>query len=194
MLDHTQRLCLNAGIIRLPIMRYSISDLARKTGLSIHTLRFYEKEGILRYVERTASGRRVYGEASVACLIGALCLKQAKLTLSQIKEFFDMTKQGDETLLQRLEMLTTARENLEEMRTHINQCLDLVHFFESGGQNALAALETGGDADAAFPFLTLDGILSFPCKMTDDGKLEPVVPDEDVAARPKRKSAKKPKA
>ncbi len=174
-------------------MRYSISDLARETGLSIHTLRFYEKEGILRYVERTASGRRVYGKASVACLIGALCLKQAKLTLSQIKEFFDMTKQGDETLPQRLEMLTTARQNLEEMRRHINQCLDLVHFFESGGQDALAALETGGDADEAFPFLTLDGILSFPCKMTDNGKLEPFLPGDVPVLPAKKKASKKAK-
>ena len=41
-------------------MKYSISALSRKTGLSIHTLRFYEKEGLLRYVERTESGRHVY--------------------------------------------------------------------------------------------------------------------------------------
>ncbi len=175
--------------ILLAVMRYSISDLSKKTGLSIHTLRFYEKEGILRYVERTASGRRVYGKDSLACLIGALCMKQAKLTLSQIKEFFDMTKMGDETLPQRLEMLTTARQNLEEMRRHIDQCLDLVNFFVSGGQDALAAVENGGDADAAFPFLTLDGILDLPCNIAGDGKIEPILPEEK--AKPKRKSAKK---
>lgn len=172
-------------------MRYTISDLAKKTGLSIHTLRFYEKEGILRYVERTASGRRVYGKASLACLIGALCMKQAKLTLSQIKEFFDMTKMGDETLPQRLEMLTTARENLEEMRQHIDQCLELVNFFVSGGQDALAALEKGGDADAAFPFLTLDGILKLPCKIVGDGKIEPFLPSDEEKAAPKRKKSTK---
>lgn len=172
-------------------MRFSISDLAKKTGLSIHTLRFYEKEGILRYVERTASGRRVYGKASLACLVGALCMKQAKLTLSQIKEFFDMTKEGDETLSQRLEMLTTARENLEEMRQHIDQCLELVNFFVSGGQDALAALEKGGDADAAFPFLTLEGILKLPSKIVGDGKIEPLLPAADEEPAPKKKSSKK---
>lgn len=172
-------------------VRYSISDLARKTGLSIHTLRFYEKEGILRYVERTPSGRRVYGKASLACLIGALCMKQAKLTLSQIKDFFDMTKAGDETLPQRLEMLTTARENLEEMRQHIDQCIDLVNFFVSGGKEAMEAVERGGDADEAFPFLTLDGILKFPCKMMDDGRLEPCLHkvNEEPETKKKRKKA-----
>lgn len=172
-------------------MRYSISDLAKKTGLSIHTLRFYEKEGILRYVERTASGRRVYGKDSLGCLIGALCMKQAKLTLSQIKEFFDMTKQGDETLPQRLEMLTTARQNLEEMRRHIDQCLDLVNFFVSGGEDALAALEKGGDADAAFPFLTLDGILELPCNIAGDGTIEAILPSEKQKPAPRKKAAKK---
>ena len=57
-------------------MKYSISALARKTGLSIHTLRFYEKEGLLRHVERTDSGRRMYGEASLGCLLGVLCLNK----------------------------------------------------------------------------------------------------------------------
>lgn len=175
--------------ILLAAMRYSISDLAKKTGLSIHTLRFYEKEGILRYVERTASGRRVYGKASLACLIGALCMKQAKLTLSQIKEFFDMTKMGDETLPQRLEMLTTARQNLEEMRRHIDQCLELVNFFVTGGQEALAAVENGGDAEEAFPFLTLDGILDLPCNIARNGAIEAILPAEKP--KPKRKSAKK---
>lgn len=171
-------------------MRYSISDLAKKTGLSIHTLRFYEKEGILRYVERTASGRRVYGKESLACLVGALCMKQAKLTLSQIKEFFDMTKQGNETLPQRLDMLKTARANLEEMRNHINQCLELVNFFVSGGQEALAVQKSGGDAQAAFPFLTLDGILNFPYKMVGDGKLEFHLTDDAAEPPVKKRSSK----
>lgn len=159
-------------------MRYTISALSRRTGLSIHTLRFYEKAGILRHVERTPSGRRVYGEASVACLIGALCLKQARLTLSQIKEFFDQTVKGDESLPRRLEMLMTARRNIVSMREKLGKNLELLDFFIKGGKEALRALRRGENPDEAFPLLTREGIISFlPCMAMADGKLEAFVPD-----------------
>ena len=152
--------------------RYSISALARKTGLSVHTLRFYEKEGIIRHVERTASGRRVYGDDAVACLIGALCLKQARVTLAQIKEFFDATVKGEESLLHRLEMMKQARTNLLDMQEGIARSLKLVDFFISGTKEAVAAMKSGENPDDAFPLITRSGITALPT-MLEDGKLAP---------------------
>lgn len=157
--------------------RYSISALARKTGLSVHTLRFYEKEGIIRHVERTSSGRRVYGEDSIGCLIGALCMKQARLTLSQIKEFFDLTLRGSESLPNRLNMLSSARQNLLDMQARIGKSLKLVDFFIDGAKSAMEALANGKNPDEAFPLLTREGIATVPVMMSDDGKLEPYMPD-----------------
>lgn len=153
--------------------RYTISGLSRLTGLSVHTLRFYEKEGILRRVERTPSGRRVYGEDSVACLIGVLCLKQGGLTLAQVKEFFDQTVKGVESLPSRLSMMLGARDRLEVLRDQINRSMTLVNFFIDGCRKALEAYRKGEDADAAFPFITLSGIAAMPCMMDQDGKWEP---------------------
>ena len=152
--------------------RYTISSLARKTGLSVHTLRFYEKEGIIRHVERTSSGRRVYGEDAVACLIGALCLKQARVTLAQIKEFFDATVKGEESLPLRLEMLTQAHNNLLDMQEGIARSLKLVDFFIDGTKDAIAAMKCGDNPDEAFPLITRAGITALPT-MLEDGKLAP---------------------
>lgn len=153
--------------------RYTISGLSSLTGLSVHTLRYYEKEGILRHVERTESGRRVYSEESVACLIGVLCLKQGGLTLAQVKEFFDQTVQGVESLPARLETICNARKNLEGQAEQINRSLMLVKFFEEGCRRALEAYRNGGDPDAAFPLITLAGISAMPCMMAPDGKWVP---------------------
>lgn len=158
-------------------VRYTISALARKTGLSVHTLRFYEKAGIIRHVERKPSGRRIYGEDSVACLIGALCLKQARLKLSEIKEFFDQTLKGKESLPYRLKMLMTARLNLQEMRAHLSKSLELVDFFISGAREALEAVQRGEDPDEAFPLLTRAGISAIPLMMSPEGKLSPYLPN-----------------
>ena len=43
-------------------MRYSIGQVAKKTGLTAHTLRYYEKEGLLPFVQKTGSGLRVFSD------------------------------------------------------------------------------------------------------------------------------------
>ena len=159
-------------------MKYSISALARKTGLSIHTLRYYEKEGLLRYVERTESGRRVYGDASMGCLLGVLCMKQAGMTLPQIKAFMDITIEGVSTLPARLEMMVNAREQLAKLRDDVNRGIQLADFFINGCRNAMDALQNGANPDEAFPYITRDGIIEFPFQLTKDGRLEPDSPPE----------------
>ncbi len=159
--------------------QYTISELARRTGLSIHTLRYYEKEGVLRRVERTAGGRRLYSEASVGTVIGALCLKQAGLTLPQIKEFYDLTVQGPETLPQRLGILSDARRNLLEQQAKIESHLKFVDFVISYGKGAIRTASEGGDPEASHPFLTAEGAFNFPCVRGEDGCLVPYVPSED---------------
>ena len=156
-------------------MKYSISALARKTGLSIHTLRFYEKEGLLRHVERTDSGRRMYGEASLGCLLGVLCLKQAGMTLPQIKAFFDKTTQGATSLPHRLEMMKEARMQLRKRMEDIMQGMQLVDFFINGTTKAIEAAKTGSDPDEVFPFITLAGIVDVPFLKDSSGKLEPAL-------------------
>ena len=169
-------------------MKYSISALSQKTGLSIHTLRFYEKEGLLRYVERTETGRRVYGEASLGCLLGVLCMKKAGMTLPQIKAFMDITIEGVATLPARLEMMQNAREQLVKMKEDIEHGLQLADFFIGGCRNALEAMEKGADPEEAFPYITRAGIIDFPFLQTDDGRLEPDTPPEDFElAKPKSK-------
>ncbi|MBR5888920.1 MAG: MerR family transcriptional regulator [Akkermansia sp.] len=173
-------------------MKYSISALSRKTGLSIHTLRYYEKEGLLRYVERTESGRRVYGEASMGCLLGVLCMKRAGMTLPQIKAFMDVTIEGVSTLPKRLEMMENAREQLYKLKEAVDRGLQLADFFIGGCRNAMEALKNGADPEAAFPYITRDGIIEFPFQLTEAGRLEPDTPPEDFEAVSPRRCKTKP--
>lgn len=163
-------------------MKYSISALARKTGLSIHTLRFYEKEGLLRHVERTASGRRMYGDASLGCLLGVLCLKQAGMTLPQMKIFFDETVRGAISLDSRLEMIQEARQQLEQKMEDIRRGMELVDFFLDGTKRAVQAANEGKNPDEAFPFITLSGIVNFPFMRDEQGRLEPSLPQSENEA------------
>ena len=163
-------------------MQYTISALSRATGLSLHTLRFYEKEGLLRYVERTAGGRRVYGEASLGCLMGVITLKQAGMTLPQIKELFDETREGAktqeslETLQSRLNMIMEAREQMQKKLEEITRGLALLNFFVEGGKKAVQAAQQGRKAAEVFPFMTKEGILNMRFSRDSEGKLEAMIP------------------
>lgn len=92
-------------------MRYSISQIAQRFGVEPHTLRFYEKEGIIT-PERTESGIRSYTEENVSQLEMAMCLKSTGMPLKDIKRYFDLVEAGDSTLDQRLEIFTDHRQHV----------------------------------------------------------------------------------
>ena len=162
----------------MPQQKYTISDLSERTGLSIHTLRFYEKEGLLRHVERTKTGRRIYGNASIGTLMGILCLKRAGITLPQIKEFFDETMRGPETLPHRLRMLEKAKAKLLAAREEIEHGLQMADFGIAGCHQAMEALAEGKNPDIAFPFLTREGVAAFPFMKDDEDRLVPDDPPD----------------
>lgn len=96
--------------------RYSISQVAKRFGIAPHTLRFYEKEGIVS-PGRTPSGVRVYTEEDVSQLETAMCLKSTGMPLKEIKRYFQLVQAGDATLDQRLGIFQGHRERvLEEIQ------------------------------------------------------------------------------
>lgn len=94
-------------------MGYSISQVAERFSLEPHTLRFYEKEGIIE-PNRTQSGIRCYTEENISQLEMALCLKSTGMPLRDIKRYFELVTQGDCTLEERLEIFTNRRGHVLE--------------------------------------------------------------------------------
>lgn len=94
-------------------MGYNISQMAQRFGLEPHTLRFYEKEGIIT-PERTSSGIRSYTEENAAQLEMIMCLKGTGMPLKDIKRYFDLVNAGDDTLDQRLQIFTDHRQHVLE--------------------------------------------------------------------------------
>ena len=103
---------------------YSISKAAERFGIEPHTLRFYDKEGII-HPERTKNGIRVYTEENMGQLEMALCLKSTGMPLKDIKRYFDLVEQGDETLEERLRIFEEHRahvlEGIAELQKHLEK-------------------------------------------------------------------------
>ena len=82
---------------------YTIGEAAKRLGLTAYTLRFYDKQGILPFVERDSAGNRVFRESDFAWLNLIHCFKKTGLPLRQIKQYIEWCMEGDSTLEIRLE-------------------------------------------------------------------------------------------
>lgn len=101
----------------------TIKEVSEKYGVSQDTLRYYERVGMIPEVSRTAGGIRNYTQEDLGWLELALCMRSAGLPVNVLVEYLKFYRQGDETIPQRLELLTAQRKELLEMKSRIEQTL-----------------------------------------------------------------------
>lgn len=100
----------------------SIGELARLSGLSSHTLRFYETEGLLQPIGRAANGHRRYRAEDVTWLEFVLRLKKTGMPLAQIRRYAALRTEGEQTLSSRLAMLEQHRQYLSQQLHELTLC------------------------------------------------------------------------
>ena len=122
---------------------YSIQDVSKKTGLSAHTLRYYEKEGLISGVERTQGGFRQYSDEDLEALGLICCLKNTGMSLQEIARFMELTHQGEHTLKERVELLRAHREDVLERVSEMQRYLDKVTWKLNYFTEKLNAYEAG---------------------------------------------------
>lgn len=114
-------------------MNYSIKQVCERTHLKAHVLRYYEKEGLLPYVLRSAGGIRQYSEDNLEWIGLICCLKSTGMSIKQIKEFVELSMQGDVTLKQRCNMLIEHKKKVEEelidMKKHLQKVSGKIEYF-----------------------------------------------------------------
>jgi DNA-binding transcriptional MerR regulator len=121
-------------VTELPAGGVTISAAAELSGLSVDTLRYYEKEGLtLHRPERSASGQRRYTQENVAWLGTLVMLRKTGMPIRDIKRFVDLYRvEGSEP--QRLAILRAHRlhvlEELNEVQTHLDAINRKINFYE----------------------------------------------------------------
>jgi DNA-binding transcriptional MerR regulator len=96
------------------VTELSIGEVAQRTGLGIHTLRMYEREGLLTSdLARDSAGRRVYTEADVQWLDTCRIFRSSGMPLAVIGRFAELVREGPGNEVERLALL---REHEERMR------------------------------------------------------------------------------
>src|SRR6187401_2514588 len=108
--------------------RLTIQEVSETTGLSAHTLRYYERIGLIHPIEREENTRRLYTEDDVGWIDFLLKLRATGMSIKDMQRYAELQRMGDGTLPERLEMLKTLRLHVESHIEEMNEHLKLIHY------------------------------------------------------------------
>lgn len=109
-------------------MLYTVGEMAKLLGVSASTLRYYDQEGLLPFVERSAGGMRMFKESDYEWLKIIECLKKTGMRLKDIRSFVLMCLQGDDTIGERLKLIKEQRETVLRELDELRKTLDVLAF------------------------------------------------------------------
>ena len=121
----------------------SIGQVAARTGLSVHTLRLYEREGLLTGPLRRVNGRRVYTEWDVQWLVNCTLFRASRMPLSTLRRLAELVGEGPGNEAERLELLREHQQRVVEQLAVLGGAFDLITAKVAAYEEAVAR----GNAD-----------------------------------------------
>ncbi|UPK41628.1 MULTISPECIES: MerR family transcriptional regulator [Paenibacillus] len=120
-------------------MTYSISEVAKELNLTVYTLRYYDKEGLMPFVERTSGGARNFKESDIDFLKIIQCLKSTGMPIKDIKDFIAWCSEGDSTLQERYDMFTERKASVEAQMEELRKTMEVIEHKRAYYRTALDA-------------------------------------------------------
>lgn len=108
-------------------MSYQIKEVSELLGISIYTLRYYERIGLLNNVKRDQYGRREFSEDDILTLNTVECLKQTGMSLQNIKRYVQLVGEGIDTAPERLQLFERQQAKVEAQMQDLQEKLDLIN-------------------------------------------------------------------
>jgi DNA-binding transcriptional MerR regulator len=108
--------------------RLGIGDVAERTGLSVHALRFYEREGLMlsQHVTRGTGGHRRYTPMDVKWLVLCIKLRASGMPLAQIRRYAGLVREGPGNEQERLDLLREQQARVEHQLADLQECLQII--------------------------------------------------------------------
>lgn len=118
----------------LPEKTYTIQEAAQEMDISAHTLRYYEKIGLLPSIQRSDNGRRNYTEEDLGWVYWLKLLRGSGMSILAMKRYVEITRAGDQTIDERCAMLEEHRNQLraqiEKLERYLQRLEQKVEFYQ----------------------------------------------------------------
>ena len=113
-------------------MVYTVGEMAKLLDIPASTLRYYDKEGLLPFVERSSGGIRLFRESDFEWLQVIGCMKKAGMSIRDIRQYIQLAMQGDDTIDTRLQMFHHQRQVLLDQIREMQHTLETVEYKAAG--------------------------------------------------------------
>lgn len=109
-------------------MEYSMKQVCEQTGLSYDTLKFYCNEGLVPGLKRDEHNYRIFTEQNIEWIRNLTCLKNCGMSISEMKRYVELCRQGESTIPERRDILNTKLQNLRQEIERIEKNIDFIMY------------------------------------------------------------------
>jgi DNA-binding transcriptional MerR regulator len=106
----------------------TIQEVAERTGLTAHTLRYYERIGLIQPIDRASSGHRRYSESDLGWIEFLKKLRITGMPIREMKRYASLMWQGEHTSGARRRLLEHHRERMQSKLRELNDCLSCIEW------------------------------------------------------------------
>ena len=107
---------------------YTIKQVAQKTKLTEHTIRYYDREGLIPLLSRTPSGIRQFSEDDLEWINLICCLRNSGMPVQEIKEFMHLCLKGEHSIEERKALLVKHRAHILEEIKNLDNSLAIINY------------------------------------------------------------------
>ncbi|MDO8322394.1 MAG: MerR family transcriptional regulator [Phenylobacterium sp.] len=131
-------------------LRYHIGRFAKLVDRSVHTIRWYEAQGLIPAVGRDAGGRRVYEDDHVEHLLFLERMRRTGMSVAEMRRLTELSMQGWTTLQARQSLLADHRAEIEEKVAELRSAVDDINakiaFYDEWARNKRRPRKEAGRA------------------------------------------------
>ncbi|WP_167568594.1 MerR family transcriptional regulator [Brevibacillus migulae] len=101
----------------------TIQQVAERTGLTVHTLRYYERVGLMDHVARASNGHRRYTENDLDWISFLQCLRATNMPIAEMKQFFNLAQLGKTNYTERRQLLELHAKRMRDQLEQIQKTM-----------------------------------------------------------------------
>ena len=107
---------------------YTIKQISKETNLTEHTIRYYDREGLIPFILRSSSGIRQFSEDNLEWIKLICCLRNSGMPLLEIKEFMQMCLMGKDLLEERKALLLKHHSRIQAEIITLENSLNIINY------------------------------------------------------------------
>ncbi|KQX46833.1 MerR family transcriptional regulator [Paenibacillus sp. Root444D2] len=109
-------------------MGLSIKEASERLGIPPHTIRYYEKEGLLPFIQRDEHGNRIFENKDLDWINLMTCFRVTGMPVAVLKHIVDLALQGDSTISERRAILEKHKEELKKQQLELDRAFEAVNY------------------------------------------------------------------